>query len=122
MPGPVFDRSVLLVTRLSSAYLNAIPEPLFIALVQFVIIDPSRWYMKNPSPPFEILVQLSRVLSVLPMEKPLPTLFSQTVTSGFYTVEWNGTDERGEQMPSGIYYYSLQLPDQTETKRMVLLR
>lgn len=50
------------------------------------------------------------------------TLFSQTVRSGFYSVQWDGTNEFGEQAPSGVYFYRLTLPDQTDVKRMLLLR
>jgi hypothetical protein len=50
------------------------------------------------------------------------SLFSQTVKSGFYKIMWDGTNDFGEQAPSGVYFYRLTLPNQTDTKRMLLLR
>ena len=50
------------------------------------------------------------------------SLFSQTVHSGFYKVMWDGTNEFGEQVPSGVYFYRLTLPNQSDAKPMLLLR
>jgi len=50
------------------------------------------------------------------------TLFSEQVRSGFYSVTWDGTNELGEQAPSGVYFYRLALPNYSDAKRMLLLR
>ena len=41
---------------------------------------------------------------------------------GSYTVEWNGEDEKGNSVASGIYLYRLEAGEQTISKKMVLLR
>ncbi|MCC7430604.1 endonuclease [bacterium] len=38
------------------------------------------------------------------------------------SVVWNGTDEKGEQVSSGIYFYQLKTENFSETKKMVLLK
>lgn len=50
------------------------------------------------------------------------TLVNAHESAGTYTVKWNGTDERGRAVASGIYFYSLSLGGRTEARRMVLLR
>lgn len=50
------------------------------------------------------------------------TLFSGRVSSGFYSVEWDGRNANNDPVPSGVYFYTLVLPEWTETKRMLLLR
>jgi hypothetical protein len=37
-------------------------------------------------------------------------------------VRWNGQNERGEIVTSGMYFYQLVTPSFTETKRMILAK
>lgn len=50
------------------------------------------------------------------------TLCSEVAESGFYSVSWNGSDEMGNTLPSGIYFYRLQTSNVRISKRMLLLR
>lgn len=43
-------------------------------------------------------------------------------TSGWMEVSWNGTDESGRAVPSGIYFMRASVAGQTETVRGVLLK
>jgi hypothetical protein len=45
-----------------------------------------------------------------------------TQNSGTYTVYWNGKDENGAVVPSGIYFYSLETPEFNLTKKMLFLK
>lgn len=49
-------------------------------------------------------------------------LIDQKMTAGSHTVKWNGKDHTGQALSSGIYFYKLQTPDYTATKRMILLK
>jgi hypothetical protein len=50
------------------------------------------------------------------------TLVSSTQPAGLYFVPWNGTDDNGNRLPSGIYYYRMRAGDFVDVKRMILLR
>lgn len=50
------------------------------------------------------------------------TLVSGELAAGRYTVRWDGTDESGRELVSGVYFYRLTTGGETLTKRMVLLR
>ncbi len=41
---------------------------------------------------------------------------------GAHTIEWNGKDQQGNAVGSGIYFYRLTVGEQTISKKMVLLR
>jgi hypothetical protein len=52
----------------------------------------------------------------------LKTLVDELQKAGFKTVHWDGKDDQGEEVASGIYFYRLKAGDYFETKKMVLLR
>jgi hypothetical protein len=50
------------------------------------------------------------------------TLVDGQMTGGNHSVEWNGTDDAGHAVSSGVYLYRLQAEDYRETKKMMLLK
>ncbi len=42
--------------------------------------------------------------------------------AGAYSLTWNGQDETGNNVPSGIYFYKLTAGDYSQIKRMALIR
>ena len=50
------------------------------------------------------------------------TLVNASQTPGSYEVEWNGLDDRGSAVRSGIYFYQLTTADVRETRKMLLVR
>ena len=42
--------------------------------------------------------------------------------AGQYTVRWDGRDDSGQSLASGVYLYRLQAGDQVETRKLLLLR
>ncbi len=56
------------------------------------------------------------------MGQKVVTLVDRRLSAGDHTVKWNGLDEKGEPVASGIYLYHLQADDFTASKKMVLLK
>ena len=50
------------------------------------------------------------------------TLADARAEAGSHSVAWNGRDERGREMPSGLYFYRLVADTAVETRPMTLLR
>jgi hypothetical protein len=50
------------------------------------------------------------------------TLVDEPKMAGDYEVVWDGKDEKGKDLASGIYFYQLKAGDVTQTKRMALLK
>jgi len=50
------------------------------------------------------------------------TLFVQDNAAGRQKVSWNGIDDNGVQVASGIYFYRLKMGDAAFTRKMVLLK
>ena len=49
-------------------------------------------------------------------------LKKETLAAGVYNVIWNGTSATGFPVASGVYFYRLQVGDEIETRKMVLLK
>jgi uncharacterized delta-60 repeat protein len=50
------------------------------------------------------------------------TLVDEKKLPGDYTVQWDGKNDKGEQLASGVYFYELKVGDYTSAKKMVLLK
>ncbi len=50
------------------------------------------------------------------------TLVNQTMEAGVYNVKWNGTNERGALLPTGMYFYEMRTPGYHSVKKLVLVK
>ena len=50
------------------------------------------------------------------------SLLNGPVEAGLHSVEWDGTDDSGRRVASGVYFYRLTTPTLSETRKMVLLK
>lgn len=49
-------------------------------------------------------------------------LVDEDMKPGVYSADWNGRDENGNSVSSGIYFYRMQSGEYTDTKKMVLMK
>jgi flagellar hook assembly protein FlgD len=54
--------------------------------------------------------------------KRVRRLVSDRFDPGTHTVHWDGTDDRGSALPSGVYIYRLDVGDDRSTRKMLLAR
>ena len=54
--------------------------------------------------------------------QPIRTLIAQRHKPGRYRVEWDGRDQAGRAMASGVYFYRLQADRHSDVRKMTLLR
>ncbi len=50
------------------------------------------------------------------------TLVNEQKARGSYEVTWDGRDQNGDEVASGVYFYKLEAGDFVQTKKMVLVR
>jgi flagellar hook assembly protein FlgD len=50
------------------------------------------------------------------------TLVDDERLPGYYQVFWDGKDNSGKEVSSGIYFYQLKTRDYSDTRKMILLR
>jgi hypothetical protein len=54
--------------------------------------------------------------------REIKTLVSEDQPPGYYTVSWDGKDESGNIVPSGVYLYTLNTGNIVESKKMILMK
>lgn len=50
------------------------------------------------------------------------TLVAEEKGAGIYTLQWNGKDNAGNDVPSGMYLYTMRAGNFVQTKRMMLMK
>ena len=54
--------------------------------------------------------------------RKVKTLLNKTLPAGRYAVEWDSTQEFGQLVSSGIYFYRLETENHVQSRKMILLR
>jgi len=67
--------------------------------------------------PSEVRVEVFNVLG-----QKVKTLANEFSKAGYKRVEWDGTDDNGSSVASGVYLYRMTAGDFSETKKMLLLK
>ncbi|HNF86627.1 MAG TPA: FlgD immunoglobulin-like domain containing protein, partial [bacterium] len=52
----------------------------------------------------------------------IKTLWDGVRTAGRYTQIWNGRNEKGQLVTSGVYLYQIKAGNKTSVKRMLLIK
>jgi flagellar hook assembly protein FlgD len=99
-----------------------------------VPVQAVRLYQNHPNPfnpstvvPYAVPggagVRRSVLLAVYDVNGALvKTLVSASVAGGRHEVRWDGRNERGENVSSGIYFMQLSADGHRDSRKMILLR
>ena len=50
------------------------------------------------------------------------TLVNESKNAGFNSVQWNATNNKGQPVSAGVYFYKIQAGNFVDTKKMILLK
>lgn len=56
------------------------------------------------------------------MGRYVTTLLEKDMSPGTHTVEWNGRDDQGRRLASGVYFYRLTAGKHTFSRKAVILK
>ena len=82
----------------------------------------------NPFNPETVISYSLAVASILQIDiynlkgQRVKTLINEYKPAGEYSVVWNGRDDNGQSVGSGIYFYKMETEDYSAVKRMVLMK
>ncbi len=54
--------------------------------------------------------------------RQVKTLVNEELQAGYHSVVWNGTDNSGQAVSSGIYFYSVKAGEFNQNRKMILLK
>jgi len=87
--------------------------------------------MQNYPNPFNLMTSISyqlpksndvNLIIYNTMGQKVKTLVKQKQNAGFYQVQWNGRNEVGMEVTTGVYFYSLKVGSFMETKKMLVIK
>jgi len=56
------------------------------------------------------------------MGRVVKTLINDQQTAGYKSNQWNATNDNNQPVSAGLYLYTIQAGDYSQTKKMVLLK
>jgi flagellar hook assembly protein FlgD len=56
------------------------------------------------------------------MGRTIRSLVNSIQTAGYRSIQWDATNNAGKPMSAGLYLYTIQAGEFTQTKKMVLLK
>ena len=56
------------------------------------------------------------------MGRKVKTLVNGSQTAGYKSIQWNATNDKNRPVSAGLYLYTIQAGDHSQTKKMVLLK
>jgi flagellar hook assembly protein FlgD len=65
----------------------------------------------------EVLVNIYDILGIL-----IVTFQNENQTQGEHSIIWNGTDDLGNKLGAGVYFYQVKAGDFIQTRKMILLK
>ena len=54
--------------------------------------------------------------------KEIKTLVNENKTTGTFEIQWDGKDNAGFSVSSGVYFYKIKAGDFSQTKKMILMK
>ncbi|RMI20803.1 MAG: T9SS C-terminal target domain-containing protein [Calditrichaeota bacterium] len=104
---------------------DAVEEPSPTGLPETVVLMPNYPNPFNPVTNVEFGLRNAewvtlRIYDLLGRE--VKTLVSERFPAGYHTVQWDGTDNHGQRVASGVYIYRLQVNGVVKSRKMVLLK
>ena len=106
----VFDNSSVGIKRIDNFSLNNIynyPNP-FNPITKLRYDLPEDAFVR-----ITVYDMLGKVVSIL---------LNTNQSSGNKLVQWNATNNQGQPVPAGVYFYTIQVGDFVDTKKMILLK
>ncbi len=79
----------------------------------------------NPTTSFEYQIPVNsnvRIAVYNSLGEVVQTLINEEKDAGFYSATWNGRNEYGQSVSSGIYYYQIQAGDFVQSRKMILMK
>ena len=56
------------------------------------------------------------------MGREVKTLVNKNQTAGYKSIQWNATNNQGQPVSAGVYFYTIQEGEYRQTKKMILLK
>jgi immune inhibitor A len=79
----------------------------------------------NPSTNIGIILPSGTDISLIIYDilgQPVRRLLDEYHSAGAFTIQWDGRNDQGNQLPSGVYFYELSTGQESEVRKMLLIK
>ena len=124
--GPILQ--TVSITDIHNAYLTiqliagAHPKDTVLAQNYPNPFNPETWIPYQLSEPAEVAIQIYDSSGHLVRTLDMGVKSAGTYMTRSRAAYWDGKNESGERVASGVYFYTLQTPTFSATRRMVILK
>ena len=101
-------------------------------LSNYIFQYPTKYELKNcypnpfnPTTTFRYELPEDAVVNITiydMMGRVVKTLINSSQTAGYKSIQWNATNDKNHPVSAGLYLYTIQAGDYSQTKKMVLLK
>jgi len=72
---------------------------------------------------FDVLFETQVLLEIYDMRgRPIKQLMNSNLLPGRHEVEWDATDNLGNAVPAGVYFYRVSAGEFVKTHKMILMK
>jgi hypothetical protein len=105
-------------------------DPVGLSEYSTAVVKENKLYANYPNPfnpatniRFSVKYQGNVTLKIYSIDGRLvKTLINSEISSGEYSIRWNGKDNNGVPVPSGTYLYRIEAPNYTKTMKALLIK
>jgi agmatine/peptidylarginine deiminase len=99
---------------LANRLFNSYPNPLFLNSTRSDKETMIGYSIKEPN---MVTIEVFNIKG-----QKVRTLINEQTQSGTHSVAWNGRNQTGEQVSSGVYFYRMRTPNYSEIRRMIVIQ
>lgn len=116
-------RSDIYAQRVDSAGLTGIKEmPGKIPKVTLFQNYPNP-FLQTTKIRYELDIEREALLQICDLTgRVVRTLINEHQKPGFYSIHWDGKSDSGDNLPNGIYFFKLNVGDETYSRKMIVLK
>ena len=113
----ILNASSMIPTGVSDNNVDALPSSFRVSQNYPNPFNPSTTIGYSLPNRADVAIEIFNVLG-----QKITTVFEGTKPAGDHTAVWNGTNDAGKPVSSGVYFYRVSAGDHTQTKKMMMVK
>jgi hypothetical protein len=106
-PGSSAEEVIQIISKLPIRFINNYPNP----------------FNPETTIQFELTHDSKTEVEIFNVKgQKVTKLIDEELGMGIHSIVWNGNDEHGKRVSSGVYFYQIKCDNQVKTKKMIMIK